>query len=158
MLKGRKAFTLIEVMVAVVIISIVILTLLQMFANNTHIFLSLKKKTQINQYSSFFVANSERGFEDDDTTLYRLIEEFQLEDELRRKLKEDKIKVIYQEIETIDMSEFQDIEEEEESEVGEEEAQEEEDKESNSNLVFEIGKTILKDDESSVSLLRLRLQ
>ncbi|MBU1927967.1 prepilin-type N-terminal cleavage/methylation domain-containing protein, partial [bacterium] len=34
----RRGFTLIEVMVAVMIISVVILGLLQLFANNTHIF------------------------------------------------------------------------------------------------------------------------
>lgn len=154
--KRRPAFTLIEVMVAVLIISIVIVALLQMLSNNTHIFLSLKEKSKINQYASFFVANVDIGFEDDKNNLYKLVEDFPLDDDLRRRLKEEKIEVVYQEVDTIDMSEFQDVEEDEE--VLETEVEEDEKKESNSNLVFEIGKTILKYDDSSVSLLRLRLE
>lgn len=159
MLKGRKAFTLIEVMVSVVIISIVILALLQIFANNTHIFLSLKNKTKINQYSSFFMSNIDRGFEDETTVLHRLVEEFPLEDELRRELKEIKIKIVYQELEKIDMSDFEGGDDESQEDIEEEQPQEEEeDKESTSNMVFEVGKTILKMDDASVSLLRLRIE
>lgn len=156
MLKGRTAFTLIEVMVSVVIISIVIMALLEMFSNNAHIFLSLKNKTKINQYSSFFVSNMDHGFENDDTTLYMLIEDFPLEDDLRRKLKELKVEVLYQVVDTIDMNEFQGFEEEEEDiDILEED---DEEKESNSDMIFEVGKTILKTNESSVSLLRLQVQ
>ncbi len=151
MLKQRKAFTLIEVMISVIIISVVIMALLQMFSNNTHIFSSFKEKKKINQYSSFFISNIEIGFEDESTTLHRLIEEFPLEDDFRRKLKEMKVDILYQELETIDMSEFDGSEEEDKEEN-------EEEKESNSNMVFEVGKTILRAEGSSVSILRLRLQ
>ncbi len=151
----RKGFTLIEVMIAVVIISTVIMALLEMFANNIHIFSTLTKKTQINQYSSFFISNPEQGLEKEDAlTLYDLIEDFDVEDELRRELKEVKIKIVYQELETIDMSDFDGSEEE----IDETKNSDEEEKEVNSNMVFEIGKTVLKFDDSSVALLRLRVE
>ena len=144
---SKDGFTLIEVMIAVVIISTVIMALLEMFANNIHIFSSLTKKTKVNQYSSFFISNPEVGLEKEDAlTLYDLVDDFDIEDELRRELKEKKIKIIYQELETIDMNNF------------DEDSIEEEEKEVNSNMVFEIGKSILKVNGSSVAVLRLQTQ
>ncbi len=145
MLKKKNAFTLIEVMVSVVIISIVIMSLLQIFANNTHIFSSLKNKTNISQYASFLIANRDIGFEDDTSDLYKLVEEFPLESELRRELKNIKIDIIYQELKRIDMSKF---EEDNTSKIL--------NKDSNSNIIFEIGKIILKTQNTSVAFLRLR--
>ncbi|MCK4875090.1 MAG: prepilin-type N-terminal cleavage/methylation domain-containing protein [Sulfurimonas sp.] len=135
----RKAFTLIEVMVAVLIISVVIMALFQMKGNSSHIFLNLSKKLELNQYSSFFISNDNYGFEKQTTTLDELLGNFKVEDELRQELKKAKIEVIYQELEQIDMSE-------------------QSDENSSSGMIFEIGKTILKTDESSVSLIRLRVQ
>ncbi len=150
MLKGKKAFTLIEVIVSVLIISIVIMALLQMFANNTHIFLSLNNKTKISQYSSFFISSRDIGFEDDMSDMYKLVEDFTLEDDLRRELKNMKMGIMYQEVKRIDMSEFEDDEDENTTNAL--------NKESNSNIIFEIGKTILTTQNTSVSFLRLRLE
>ena len=153
--KARDGFTLIEVIIAVVIISTVIMALLQMYANNIHIFSTLNKKTQINQYSSFFISNIDIGLENDTITMYDLVDDFDVEDDLRRELKAIKAEVIYQELETIDMADYDGSEDSEEDDT----AQESENKESsNSAMVFEIGKSILKVKESSVSLLRLKLQ
>jgi len=150
---SKHGFTLIEVMIAVVIISTVIMALLQMFANNTHIFSQLSKKTEINQYSSFFISNPTKGLENIDTlTLYDLIDDFQIEDSLRQKLKKNKIKIIYQEVETIDMSDFQEEKKDDNNEDDEEK------KDVNSNMIFTIGKTILRLNNSSISLLRLNSQ
>jgi len=157
MLKSKNAFTLIEVMVSVVIISIVIAALLQMFSNNTHIFLSFKNKIKVSQYSSFFLSSENYGFEDEKIDLYRLVEECDVEDEIRRELKDIKAEIIYQELDRIDMSDFEASDEEADEEVVEEESQEEE-KEVNSNIVFEVGKSILRAEDSSVSLLRIRVQ
>ena len=153
--KARDGFTLIEVIISVVIISTVIMALLQMYANNIHIFSTLNKKTEINQYSSFFISNADIGLESDTITLYDLVEDFDLENDLRRELKNIKAEVIYQEIETIDMSDYdgsKDIDEDDSAEDVENKEK------SNSAMVFEIGKSILKVKESSVSLLRLNLQ
>jgi len=152
MIKARTAFTLIEVMISVIIISTVILSLLTMSGNNTHIFTSFKNKTIINQYASFFIANTKYGLENDEATLDRLVDEFDLESDLRRTLRDTKVKVIYQELETIDMSEY-----EEDSDVSEDNVEE---AQVNNNLIIEIGSTILKIKslQSSVSLLRIRIK
>lgn len=138
----RDAFTLIEVMVAVMIISVVIMALIQMYANNTHIFSSMKKQTKTNQYSSFLISNDNYGFQDKNIYLHDLVKDFDLDHSLRRELKETKAKVIYKEIETIDMSE-------QESDT---------DAEVSSSLVLEIGRSILQKDGSSTALIRFRIR
>ncbi len=153
--KARDGFTLIEVIISVVIISTVIMALLQMYANNIHIFSTLNKKTQINQYSSFFISNPDIGLESDKHTLYDLVDDFDLENDLRRELKNIKVEVIYQELEKIDMADYDGSEDKNEDDTLEDEENKEN---SNSGMVFEIGKSILKVDESSVALLRLKLQ
>jgi prepilin-type N-terminal cleavage/methylation domain-containing protein len=147
----RRGFTLIEVMVAVMIISVVILGLLQLFANNTHIFFGLEKKVQNNQYLSAFLASQKYGFEDKKTTMYELLSDFDMNDDLRRQLKEQKVEVLYQELEVIDLSEFQADKEDvnPDAQVA---------KETNSGMVFEMGKSILKFEDASVSLTRVKLQ
>ena len=148
---GSSAFTLIEVMVAVMIISVVIAALLQMRGNSTHIFMQLDKKLKINQYMSFLISNENFGFENDNISLDEIVSEFDLEDELRRKLKGIHSEVVYQEISTIDMSEFEAKEEDPQN-------YDNQDEESKSAMVFEVGKSILKTKDSSAAILRLRLQ
>lgn len=125
----RKAFTLIEVMVAVVIISVVIMALLQMKGNSSHIFLELNKRVKVTQFSSFFTANKNYGFENKSISLDMLLDDFEVESDLRRELKSVKSEVIYQEIKNIE-----------------------------ADMVLEIGQSVLKTDKSSVGLLRLRVQ
>ncbi len=143
----RKAFTLIEVMIAVVIISIVIASLIQMFANNTHIFSSLNSQSKINSYVSLFIANDDYGLEDKEVSLDDLVSDFSLESELRAELRETKAEIIYKDLDSIDMSEFDEtseLEEEEKAEVS-------------SGLVFEIGRSTIKIKDSSASLLRIQI-
>ncbi len=156
MRKGRSAFTLIEVMVSVVIISSVIMALIKLFSNNAHIFASLQRNNEISQSLSFMLSNYDYGFEDDKIALYDLVEDFDLESDLKRELKDRKVEVIYQELDAIDMSEFDGTDEENEDLY--EEDVDEEVKNASSNLVFEIGKTVLKTEESSAAILRIRLQ
>ena len=140
--KARKAFTLIEVMIAVVIISTVIMALIQMYANNTHIFASFKKQAKINQYASVLISNENYGFKNKSIHLYDMVRDFDIEDDLRRELKETKVKVIYKELRTIDMSE-QDSDEEIQTSSG---------------LVLEIGKSTIVLKESSTSLIKFKLK
>ena len=126
-----KAFTLIEVMVAVLIISLVIMALLQMRGNSSHMLMNINKQIKVNQFNSFLISNNDYGFESKSTTLDRLLSEFSMENNLRRELKKIKVKIKYQELETINMD---------------------------SNIIFEIGKVVLKVDEESTSVVRLRLQ
>jgi len=59
--------------------------------------------------------------------------------------------LIYQEIDSIDMSDYNPDEEEET-----EETQEDKEEQANSTMAFEIGKTVLKIDDASVSMLRIK--
>ncbi|MFA6192120.1 MAG: prepilin-type N-terminal cleavage/methylation domain-containing protein [Sulfurimonas sp.] len=149
--KAKRAFTLIEVMVAVMIISVVILALIEMYANNIHIFSGLKKQTQINPYASFFISNPDYGLETKSAVLYDLVSDFKLEDDLQRELKNSKIEVVYQVVEQIDLSEYDEINKDETK-------QNDGDKEVKSNVVFEIGKTVIKTKDASTALLRLRIE
>ncbi|MDB2562086.1 prepilin-type N-terminal cleavage/methylation domain-containing protein [Sulfurimonas sp.] len=143
---SKDAFTLIEVMVAVMIISVVIMAMIQMYANNTHIFMTLQKQSKTNQYSSFFIGNEEYGREDKTIGLDDLVREFDIHDDIRRKLKDTRVELLYTELESIDLSE---------------ESREEEETintQSNSEMVLEVGKSILKTEQSSSSLLRFKIQ
>lgn len=137
-------------MVAVLIISVVILALMQMYGNYSHIFSTLKQKTKVTAYGSFFLSNRDFGFERKSISLDELVSDFKVEDELRRELKDKKIELIYQELEQIDMSKF--------DASNDEEDEPEEKPEVNADMIFEIGKSILKVDESSVAMLRLQIK
>ena len=153
--RAKRAFTLIEVMVAVMIISVVILALLQMFANNTHIFSQLTKQAKINQYASLFLANPDYGFETKSVSLNELVSDFKVNDALNSELKKSKVEIVYQKIKQIDMSEYDDKNREKEKEKLE---PSKENQTVHSNMVFEIGKTVLKTDKSSIALLRLKVK
>jgi len=155
MAKARDAFTLIEVMIAVLIISTVIMALITMSGNNTHLFSTFKNQKQINQYASFFIANNKYGLENEDVTLDKLVDEFDLETNLRRELKTKKVAVNYQIIDEIDMSEFEEKDEEDLDDYVDNNS---EDENVNSSLIIEIGKTVLRVKDSSVSLLRIQIK
>lgn len=137
MRQNRSGFTLIEVMVAVMIISVVIMALLTMKGNTSHIFSRLGITLKINQYTSLFISNSDYGFEKKSVDLDELLSEFKVEDELRRELKTTKVEVDYEELKSIDMSESD---------------------EGSSSMVFELGKTMLKVNDSTASIMRFRIQ
>jgi len=127
----RKGFTLVEVMVSVLIISVVITALLEMRGNGSHTFINLKKQININTFNSFFIANNNYGFESTSGTSDKLLSEFRVDNNLRQELKQVKINVKYKKLDSIDMG---------------------------SDMVFEIGETVLNINKSSSSLTRLRLQ
>jgi prepilin-type N-terminal cleavage/methylation domain-containing protein len=138
MSKQKDAFTLIEVMVSVMIISVVIMALLQMQGNSTHIFSRLKSNLEVNQYASYFILNSGYGFNRKTVSLYTLLNEFQVEDNLRRELKDIKVDIKYDKLER----------------YGDSNGSEEK----SSSVVLEIGKSVINMNNSTVSLIRLRLQ
>lgn len=137
--RARCAFTLIEVLVAVMIISVVIAALLKMYSNNSHIFSQLTKQVKINQYASLFISNRGYGLESKNIHLDDLVSDFKLERELAKELKDTKVKILYQKVEQIDMSENND-------------------EDSDSSMVFEIGKTVLNINDASTAFLRLRME
>lgn len=148
---NREAFTLLEVMVAVMIISVVVAALLQMMGNSSHLFSKVKIESNVGQYASFLIASPDYGFENKSITLDKLAEDFKLDSQLRTELKKLKAKLVYTELESIDMSEF-------DTPKAEDTIDNEEDQTVSSELIFEIGKSTLEFKDASTSLLRLRVK
>ncbi len=137
MAKAHSGFTLIEVMVSVMIVSVVIAALLQMQGNTSTLFHTIKKQSRADEYASFLLWNDKYGFEKEHANIYRLVDDFDLDDDMRRKLKSQAIELQYKTIKTIDLSESN---------------------ASDAKTVFEIGATTLEYKKLMTSLLRLRLQ
>ena len=137
MAKAHSGFTLIEVMVSVMIVSVVIAALLQMQGNTSTLFHTIKEQGRADGYASFLLWNDKYGFEKEHLNLYHLVDDFDLDDDMRRKLKSQEIELQYKTIKTIDLSE---------------------DNTSDAKTVFEIGATSLEYKKLTTSLLRLRLQ
>lgn len=131
----RRGFTLIEVMVAVMIISVVIAAILQIRGNSTFIYEQIDDNAKINQYLSFLISNKDYGYEKKSTTMKNLCDEFELDSELRREFSNIKLNIDYKKLDVLDMSEYDE----------------------DSQLVIETGQSILKTNDSSVSLIRIRI-
>lgn len=133
---NKDAFTLIEVIVSVMIISIVIMALLEMKSNNSFMLTSLKKQSDNEQYISLLITNKDYGFEDKKIRLDALVKEFDVDDKLRKKLKNIKANIIYKEISIIDLNEEDN---------------------SSSSMIIEIGESSLKMDNASAKIYRLKM-
>lgn len=131
----RSGFTLIEVMIAVMIISVVIASMLQMRGNSSLMYKIIDDNSKINQYLSFFIANKDFGFERKSTSMKNLCEEFELDSELRREFSSIKLKIEYTKLDILDLSEMDE----------------------GSELVLETGNSIIRTSNSSASLIRLRI-
>lgn len=131
----KPAFTLIEVMIAVMIVSVVIASILQMRGNSTFMYEQIDDNAKINQYLSFFIANADYGYERKSTSMKNLCDEFELDSDLRRELSSIKLNIDYEELQTLDMSEFDEA----------------------SELVIETGRTIINTDDSTASITRIRI-
>lgn len=122
---------------------------------------TLDKRLDASMYASLFTGEidgvgQEFGFEDDEYYLSDLIKDFDIDDDLRRKLKEVKAKIIYKVEQQLDAADMQDaIEESEEAQDDEGNVDEDQ---GSSAATIELGKTIVKlpSGESS-SFLRIRL-
>jgi len=129
---AKSGFTLVEVMVSVIIISVVIAALLKIYANNIHIFTTFKKQSDTNQYASLLISDKNYGFENQKLHLNDLLDDFNLDDNFRKKLKNIKIEFAYEELQSISNGD-----------------------DNTSDTVLKIGKTLIKTKSSSISLLRL---
>ena len=114
---------------------------------------------QTTQYNSFLLSQADKyGFENDKLDVKRLIEEFSLESDLRRRLSSIKLEIEYEELDSIDTSEFEDggglDEEGDDGEV----LDEEDVQSSTTGIVFEIGKSVLKSKDFDGQLIRVRVQ
>jgi len=140
----QKGFTLIEVMVAVMILSVVITALLQLKANNTHLFQTLEKKS-LNIDALSLLNGKTYGFEKERVSLNLMLDRFDMDDKLLRELKGNSATLFYQELESIDLSEY-------------DQSDEEDTNATNATMKLMVGKTIMKFHNNSFALLRIRLQ
>lgn len=124
----RGAFTLLEVMVAVMIVSVVIVALLEMQGNSGHIFLTLAEKKRVNTYASLLLGST-YGYEKSRISLDELVSEFEVEDTLRRELQREHVALSYKTTAPTQGAE---------------------------TLPFEIGETSMRFADTSVRLLRIR--
>jgi prepilin-type N-terminal cleavage/methylation domain-containing protein len=148
----REAFTLIEVMVAVMIVSVVIAAMIELTGNSSLLLENVRKKSQNLQYLSL-LRESRYGFEDDKANAARLLERFDLDDDLRRALKAIPLHMDYKEKERLDLSKF----DFNASDVMEETTDQTQ-QQSQSNLVLEIGQSGIKQGDVHISVTRIRVQ
>ncbi len=141
----RAGFTLIEVMVAVMIISVVITALLELQSNTTKSFSHLREVQKNLQYASL-LQGTKYGYENDSLTLERLVARFDLDDNLRRELKSIKASILYQKLDTVDTSELEDADE---ANIRPDAQQ--------TTFILEIGRTVLQLPNGSTSLVRIRI-
>lgn len=132
---NKKAFTLIEVMVSVMIISLVIGAMLQMRGNATNMFKHLEKSSEDTSYFSLFLWNDKYGFEKEKLPLYRLVENIDLDSELRREFKNIKVKIDYDRLQDINTSDYSD-----------------------STVNFELGESKVSIKKENIKFVRIRIQ
>ena len=132
MISKKSGFTLIEVMVAVMIVSVVVAALWQMRGDATQKFMFIKKMQITNQYATFLLGNSDKyGFEKSSISMRNLVDDFDLDSDLRRRLKAIKVNVTYDVISSLD---------------------------DNDSMILEVGKTTMELEQTKLSLIRMRLQ
>jgi len=155
--KSSKAFTLVEVLVSVMIISVVIGALIQLFATNSHSFASVHQKILQTNKTTLLLGNPVYGYENKTVDLAELLKDFDLDNALRRKLKREKVEIIYTEVTSIDFGD-----------AAESLAEAKKDDNENSEAIetetgavtnsLEVGRTTFKLNNQSSSFLRVKLQ
>jgi len=105
----------------------------------------IKQEIKTNQYISLLIGNDEYGFEKKHIVMYDLVKDFNIENELKRKLKSLKTDIVYTKVDSIDLSD----------DTGETTSSE---SKSNSGVVLEIGRYTLKTETFSTSIIRLRIK
>ncbi len=127
----KEAFTLLEVLVSVLIIVGVIAALLELRQKLFFGYEKSFKSAQSKMYGSLLM-HSKYGFEKEKSSLDRLCEEFDMDDDLRRRLKKIKVALKYQRVALPT-------------------------KEQNSSNRLEVGVTSMLFDSSKNSFVRVRL-
>lgn len=156
--KSSHGFTLIEVLVSVMIIAVVIGALIQLFATNTHTFSSVHQKILHTNKTTLLLGNAVYGLENKNVDLAELVKDFNLDDDLRRLLKKEKVEILYTEITSIDFDEAAESIAEEEAASGENDGQAFIEEAAEATNTLEIGRTTLKIGDQTSSFLRVKFQ
>lgn len=148
---NKEGFTLIEIMVSVLIISTVVMAMLQLFSNNTHFFQHMDGKSSLTLESTLLIGAKDFGFEKKETTLYDLIDGFEVDNEVRKALKEKKVSLNYVEVTRLDGDDLEAnaeaLAEDDENVDG-----------ASSGTSLEIGKSIISTGKQKSAFLRIKLQ
>jgi len=86
------------------IVAVVIGALYKLRGDTNHLFTQVEKKQQQSYLSTFLLWNRGYGLESVTTSLYSLVDTFDIDDDLRRELKSKKVKIAYKKIERIELS------------------------------------------------------
>lgn len=103
----RKAFTLVEVLIAAVLVSIAVIGLLQSSQNNLLLIDFAKKKKATNEIFSLILLNENEEWDKSDKDLYEFVKDkFDIKnDDLKTYLKNQKVLYTQEEANLIDLSE-----------------------------------------------------
>ena len=95
-----KAFTLIEVLVSVMILSVVGTGLLQISSNSKQNFAFLKEKSEFDRLASIAFIHNDKKYHHKDMTLFDFLRDdyTQINDDLRKYLKEVKVSYSHEEV------------------------------------------------------------
>ncbi len=156
--KRSCGFTLIEVLVAVMIIAVVIGALLQLFSTNAQAFSSVHQKILHANRTTLLLGNSVYGYEDKKIDLAELVKDFNIDDDLRRQLKRKKVQILYTEVTSIDFGDAAEAIAEAETTDTENVDKGAISETAEAANALEVGRTTLKIDDQSSSFLRVRLQ
>ncbi len=156
----RKAFTLIEVLVATVIATIAGMALLQMNSNNTHLFKQIQYRSSNSEPISIIALHSDKKYHRTTKSLYDILDNtYDIKnDDLRKYLKDAKIDYTEKVIEIITFGESEMDEESQESQMRDKsEVMEKEMSTSAPIIQFELVQIVIKNEESKNAILTARM-
>ncbi len=156
----RKAFTLIEVLVATVIATISGMALLQMNSNNTHLFKQIQYRSSNSEPISIIALHSDKKYHRTTKSLYDILDNtYDIKnDDLRKYLKDAKIDYTEKVIEIITFGESEMDEESQESQMRDKsEVMEKEMSTSAPIIQFELVQIVIKNEESKNAILTARM-
>lgn len=90
-------------MIAVMIVSIVIAALFKLRGDTNNLFTQIQQNQKYKTYTTLLLWERDYGFHKKSLNLYRFVENFTIDDDLRRELKEIKIDLKYTKLKSIDL-------------------------------------------------------
>lgn len=151
-----RAFTLLEVAISAMIISVVIGAMLQIFSNNSNYFSGFEKKLDVTWASTLLLGNQDIGFDDKTEELKSLVSSTDMRMDFIQYLDDTEAKITYQVIMLIDSMDIQESIDERSEEEGDEYSSTED--ASSDGINLEIGKTIFNVNDTSTYMIRIRTQ
>lgn len=99
----KNAFSLVETLVATLIASLVVFALLQASSNNSKIINYADKSKNQKEIFSLVLLNAHENFHNAQKSIYEFVKDFNLTDEIKTKLKNEKISYLHEKVATLDI-------------------------------------------------------